>query len=1160
MTRKICLKLFTVILLTIHAQNLLLAQSPQATISGIVTDSVGAVVPGVQVTAINPTTTKRTTAVTNEEGFFVLTQLPIGGYTIEAEKTGFKKFVRQGLTLTTGATVPLDIQLDIGAASDTVTITGETPLLQTRTSDVNTLIESKTVQDLPLGDRRTLNIIKLTGAAVFVSYDSGTKPNFSLAGGRTQSQMFWIDGGSGQNMRLGVGQVDIDPPVETVQEVKVLSNNYAAEYGGSAGGVIIATTKSGGNEFHGSLFEYLRNDALDAADFFAPVVNGEKEKAPLRYNVFGGTLGGPVWLPKKLFGPAGYDGHNKTFFFFAYEGTRRHEGLTRTMTVPTRLQRQGDFTEMLGSPLCTNAAGAFGNCGGAFATPYFVTDTAGNRLQGRAGMIFDPTTNRIEGGRTVRTQFAGNIIPLDRFDQVAQNLLEFYPLPNQAPANASGANNFSANYQQILTRNNFTAKLDHNFTERDRFNFRYLYNSDDLSFTTVFPNIVADTNAPALRHQNYFYWGYTRTFSSTVINEFRYTYSNRINHVQSFGLGEPWPTQLGLKGVPDGAFPRINVAGVTSLGAGTHERAQLPIQQHQLVNNLSVTHGRHALKIGTELRKSLNFETNRPSISGQFGFNTLLTGQPGSAATGIGFASLLLGYPNGVTFRETEVLDRYSWYLAGFIQDDWTISQSLTLNLGLRWETDTPITDRNNRMNSFDPEAINPVSGTPGVVKFAGQDGWPSQPYETDWKNFGPRFGFAWRPFGLQKTVIRGGAGIFFAHPFDRGAPSSASLGFENSATINTQDNGLTAPFLLRDGVPAISLSGETRDDSYGAVRPGQGATTVVTFFERNRRTGYSQQLNLNIQHELPGQITIETGYIGNLSRKLASNNISINQITPEKMAEIASRANAADRVGRQTDRPFPQFSGVTLVAPSFGISNYHALVLRAEKRFTAGFNFLTTYTWSKFLNNTDEGGNALGDEEIYANYYDRSSDYGPSGNDIRHRFTISSVYELPVGRGKRYLAKGPLGLIAGNWSVGVLTLMQTGPPVTITTQTSTTNVFSAGGQRADMLRDPNLKSSERTLDRWFDTSAFVQPAAFTFGTSGRGVIRGDGIVNIDISLLKNFFFAEQKGLQFRLEMFNAFNHPDFGLPGTTFGGPGFGVVSSARGGRNIQVGLRLVF
>ena len=261
--------------------------------------------------------------------------------------------------------------------------------------------------------------------------------------------------------------------------------------------------------------------------------------------------------------------------------------------------------------------------------------------------------------------------------------------------------------------------------------------------------------------------------------------------------------------------------------------------------------------------------------------------------------------------------------------------------------------------------------------------------------------------------------------------------------------------------MPDVPLSGGARNDSFGAVRVGQPATTAVTYFELNRRTGYSEQFNLNIQQELPGQIMFEVGYIGNLSRKLASNNVSISQITPQKLAEIAART---DKVGRQADRPYPQFSNVTLVAPSFGISNYHALVVRVEKRFAAGFNFLSTYTWSKFLNDTDEGGAALGNEPNYANYYDRDSDYGPSGNDIRHRFTISSVYELPVGRGKRYLTKGALGMIAGNWSIGVLALMQTGPPTTVTTQTNTTNAFSAGAQRADLLRDPNLDSSERTL------------------------------------------------------------------------------------------------
>jgi hypothetical protein len=1108
-----------------------LAQSPQATISGIVTDATGAVVPGVRITAVNPRTAQRTAVMTNAEGFYVIPQLPVGEYNVEVEKTGFKKIVRNGFALTTAATQALDIKIEVGSINDTVTITGEAPLLQIRTSDFSTLIETETVQDLPLGDRRTLNVVKLTGAAVFVGYGNADKPNFSLAGGRPQSQMFWIDGGSGQNMRLGLGFVDIDPPVETVQEVKVLSNGFSAEYGGSAGGVIIATTKSGGNQFHGSLYEYVRNDVFDAANFFAPIVNNQKQKAPLRYNVFGGTVGGPVWLPQKPFGPAAYDGHSKTFFFYAYEGSRRHEGITRTLTVPTLMQRAGDFSDT------RNAAG-------------------------KVIPIYDPATTRTEAGRTVRTQFANNKIPADRMDPIALKVLEFYPLPNRAPDNIAGANNFRANYQQILTHNNHTVKVDHRISERDHISVRYLYNSDNLDFTSVFPNPVAETNNPAVRHQNFVYGSYTRVINSTAIIDLRYTYGNRVGLTQSFGLGEPWAANLGIKGSPDGAFPQFTVAGVTALGSNTHERQQAPIQQHQFVSNLALTRGRHALKMGAEFRESLTIDIYRPSISGQYSFATTPTGLPGNTATGVALASLLVGFPNSVVFRETEPLDRYSWYLAGFFQDDWTISSSLTLNLGVRWETDTPITDRNQRMNGFDPLAINPVSGTPGVVKFVGEDGYPAQPYATDWNNFGPRLGFAWRPFGLKKTVIRGGVGVFFAHPFDHAAPNAASLGFEKSATLSTPDNGITAPFLLRDGMPPVNLSGGTHDGTFGAVRVTENPTTDVTFYEQNRRTGYSEQFNFNVQQELPGGFVFEADYVGNLSRKLPSASISINQITPQKLAEIAARPNAADRVSSKADRPFPQFNDVTVLFPTFGISNYHALVLRAEKRFSSGFSLTSTYTWAKFLNNTDEGsGAALGLEQPYSDYYNRAADYGPSANDVRHRFTLSGVFELPVGEGKKYLAKSPLRFLLGNWSLGTMAQIQSGAPFTVTTQTDNTYAFPAGKQRANVLREPNLPASERTPARWFDTSAFAQPNAFKFGTAGRGILRGDGIINFDLSVLKNIYLAERKGfLQLRAELFNAFNHPDFGLPGRNLGGANFGAVSSARDGRTIQFGLRLVF
>lgn len=1086
----------------------LLAQSPQATISGVVSDAQGAVIVGAEVTAAHTQTGVKYAAKTNEAGFYVLRFLPIGDYVVSVEHTGFRRFERRGLTLTTGQSLGLDIRLDVGAISESVSVTAAASILETRTSDVSSLVESRSIEDMPLGDRRTMNIIRFTGAAVFVNYDSGQKPNFSLAGGRTQSQMFWIDGGTGQNMRLGVGQIDTDPPVEVVQEVKILASNYSAEYGGSAGGVMIATTKSGTNQFKGSLFEYLRNDRLDAANFFAPISGDKKVKAPLRYNVFGGTLGGPIR-------------RDKAFFFFGYEGSRRGEGTTRTLTVPTDPQKAGDFSQ-------------------AF-------DARGALIP-----IYDPATTRTEAGRTVRDPFAGNRIAATRLDPVAVKLMPFYPAPNRPPDNITGANNFRANYVSGLTRNNFTVKVDYNLGAKDKLTGRYIYNSDDVLNTSVFPEPGTETNNDNKRHQQFWYGSWTRVFTGSLVNELRFTYGNRVNHAYAKGLGGNWPSKIGIKGVPDDAFPRIAATGFTDFGSNNQERRQFPIQQYQMVNNFSWLRGRHALKFGGELRSSYNYEVNRPSASGDFSFSPLATGLPGVASSGNGLATLLLGFVTGFGARQTELLDRSSWYLAWFVQDDWAASKDLTLNLGLRWETDTPIVDTNNRMNGLELAANNPVSGTPGVVKFAGIGGWRVKPYDTDWNNFGPRLGFAWRLFGSQKMVLRGGYGIFFAHPFDHGAPTSASLGFEISASLNTPDQGITAPFYLKDGVPGLSLTKPDLNDSFGAVAVGRAATTAVTYYEPYRRTGYAQHFNLGIQRELPGQAVVEVSYLGNLSRKLASSNISINQIRPELLGPGRTT---------QTYRPFPQFSNVSINLPAFGVSSYHGGVLRFEKRFSKGLNLVSTYTWSKFLNNVDEGGSVLGNEGgAYSDYYNRRADWGPSENDIRHRWSCGSIYQLPFGAGRAYLATHPLRHLLGEWSMGWGMALQSGPPFTVGTQVNTTNAFAAGSLRADVLRNPNLPRDQRTLARWFDTDAFRQPELYRFGNQGVNLLRSDGTAQFDFSLLRNFHITEDWRIQFRGEFINAFNHPQFNVPGRVLGGAGFGIIAAARPARTIQLGLRMVF
>src|SRR5574340_1678659 len=489
-----------------------LAQMTEASISGTIRDPQGAFIPGVEVAATHVETGVRTAAKANETGFYSIRPLPIGPYTITAEMQGFRKHERSGVVLTTGQSLELNIVLELGALTESVTVSASASLLETRSSDASQLVESKTIEEMPLGDRRSMNLIEITGAAVFVNYDSGSKPNFSLAGGRTQSQMFWIDGGTGQNMRIGVGQIDMDPPIDSLQEVKIMGNGFSAEYGGSAGGVIIATTKSGANQFHGTASEYLRNQALDATNLFAPVVEGRKNKPSLRYNVFGATLGGPVK-------------HDRTFFFFSYEGSRRRDGSIRTLTVPSAIERPGDFSQ---------------------------TYTARG-----LSTVYDPFTGRREGTQTVRDPFPGNVIPSNRFDSVGLKLVPFFPAPNRPPDDRTGANNFRANDVTRLTRNNYTIKLDHNWTSANKFTVRYLYNSDISARNSVYPEPAADTTNQNDFHQQYWYGSWTRIVTPNAINEMRVTYGRRYAHTFSRGYGGNWPGKIGLKGVSEDAFPNI---------------------------------------------------------------------------------------------------------------------------------------------------------------------------------------------------------------------------------------------------------------------------------------------------------------------------------------------------------------------------------------------------------------------------------------------------------------------------------------------------------------------------------------------------------------------------------------------------------------------------
>ena len=462
------------------------------------------------------------------------------------------------------------------------------------------------------------------------------------------------------------------------------------------------------------------------------------------------------------------------------------------------------------------------------------------------------------------------------------------------------------------------------------------------------------------------------------------------------------------------------------------------------------------------------------------------------------------------------------------------MSNRLTINIGLRWEVDTPRVDANNRQNGFDGTAINPVSNTPGVVTFAGLNGAPRTEYNGDYNNFGPRVGFAWKPFHDDKTVIRSGYGISYGPP----VLIASANGFGVNGSYTTPDNGITPAFHLSSGFPAATAP--TLRPGYGTVPVGQAPSFAPAFYDWNRVNGYSEQWTFDVQRNLGWRTLLDVGYMGVVGHHLPGPDTSINQVLPQLMGPG----------NLQAKRPFPQFGNVTVLSPTWGNSTYHAMNIKFEKRFSHGLNFLANYTYSKFIDDvasTYEVGNPAAGIQ---NYYNRRAEKALSGNDIRNAFAWSSVYEIPVGDRRRYLKNGLAGKILGGWNVGMIVTLHQGSPFGLVTQTNNTNAFTSGPQRVNIVGNLSLSSNQQTLQRWFNTSAVAAPPAYTFGNAGRTLLTGPGLQNINVSLLKNVRFFERFNFQIRAEAFNVFNHPNFGEPGNALGSANFGVISSAMDGR----------
>lgn len=1055
------------------------AQSSQ--ISGQVIDAQAAALTGVNLTLSRVETGEKRQAVSGGAGYFSFPLLAPGHYDLVAERDGFQSQRQAGIVVVTGNITAVNFTLQVGQVTQAISVEASVPLLQFESSAVGKAVENQTIVDMPLLDRRASQLQRLNGFEV--GNGSGSGATFATAGGRSANANYTIDGGNVQNALLGAPTLYFDPPVESLQEFNVAISNYAAELGRTGGGVIQMTTKSGTNSFHGSAYEYLRNDAIQGTPFFATY------KSPLRYNLFGVSLGGPIY-------------RNKTHFFFNYEGFRQKASTTVLLNVPTKAEDGGNFS----------------------ADSY---------------AVINPATGK---------QFPGNIIPNP--DPVGLALAAFYPAPN-VPGAPSGKANFIANVPAQTVTNTYVARIDHDFSDKDRIFGRFLANPGHVLTGSIFPTPGTDSYGNS--NPTYYYnpsvtWYHT--FNSSWVNEARLTYSQRENLNISAGAQTTLDSQIGLTGVNQSFFPTVSVNGFATLGNATQQRLQKPFIDSSFEDNVTRQHGSHQVKFGLSFRYNLNVDHTSVAPGGSFAFTNKVTGSS--------LASLLLGRVNSATIQDNDSLHSRGNSWGAFVQDDWRVTPRLTLNVGLRYDIDSPRRETHNRQNSFDPTAINPVSGTPGVITFAGLNGTSRYANSKDWDNFGPRLGFAYKIDG--KTVVRGGGAVLYTGEYYEATPLDAAAGFSLSGSFSSPDSGVTPAFYLRNGMPLVTLP--TQADltpGFGAVAVGQSVKTAVDYFKPNRATGYLYQTGLDIQRQLGKTYSLDVGYLGTFGHHLPSpTHENINQV-PDNLLGPGNL---------QIKRLFPQFSNVTLDSADIGNSSYNGVNIGFEKRYSRGLQFRTNYTYSKFFDDLDAASElaAYPGTNSFTDYYHPRDRRGLSGNDIRHRLVGGVVYDLPFGQGNAWSPESHwLNELVDGWSTGVIGELHSGTPLSPVELTNNTGSFS-DGVRPNLVANPNLPSSRPRSSRlaeWFNASAFQSPALYTFGDASRTFGEGPGLISLDASLLKNFKVGDKVGVQFRTEALNVLNHANFANPNTQNGSATFGQITSLASGtqsRILQFALHLQY
>jgi hypothetical protein len=1134
------------------------AQEYRSTLSGRVLDAQQAAVPGAKILLIAVETGARYETVSDAEGAYVIPFLPPGPYNVTAEAQGFKRYVRERVQMVTNERRSLDINLELGQLAETVTVTAETSLLETQSASTGQVITARQIENMPMNGRTPLVLAQLAFGVTPAAdprfarpFDNAGPSGFSMGGAPAQSNELLLDGApdTTRNMRVAY-----NPPVDGVAEVKVETFMADAAYGHTAGGTVNVVMRGGTNEFHGSLYNFNQVSKLAATPFFTN--RAGQKKSVTRYNQYGVNAAGPLVIPKL------FDGRNKVFWRIDYEGIKDSYPEPITTSVPTDAFRNGNFASLL-----------------SISANY---------------TIYDPNTGVVEGARIRRTPFPGNTIPSNRINAIARNYFPFWPSPNQ-PGQADGRDNYLAPSVRSDDFNSQIGRLDFNLSDRHKFfyNFRHnerLENRGNRFFNVATGNFLKRVNWGTMVDDVYTFS--PTTLLNTRLNWTRFTEGN-VRSSNGFDL-----TSLGfpqsLRGfVTKAVMPRIEPGAINALGDSGGD--DTPFDIFQIFVNLTKIRGKHSLKIGTDLRLQRESSNGFGNSSGLYQFGTQWTRGPLDNSTGAPFgqefASFLLGLPTGGNWQiNASRTGQYGSY-AFFLQDDWRVRNNLTLNLGIRYDHDTPVTERFNRTTvGFDPNVASPVDAAAraayarspipelpianfkavGGMLFAGPGS--RSVYDTN-GYFSPRFGFAWQPGFVKRTSVRGGIGVFMG-PLD---PSIQQPGFSQTTNIVPTLNSFLSPnATLSDPFPAPGIQQPSGSSLGIATFLGQGITIV----DRDRSNPYSVRWTIDVQRELGRNLVFEIGYVGNHAVHLRlPNSDALRYVPPQFLSTSPFRdqpvinnlsavvanpfagllpgttlnANTFAKSNLLVD--FPHFTGVSLSDRSAGNSYFHMLQTRLEKRYSSGLQFLANYQWSRLIERRTR-------LNAFSDLHKRIA-----AEDRPHRFVFSSSYDLPFGKGKPYgaAAHPVVRHIIGGWILNGIYTYQPGPPAG-----DWGNVIYLGG---DLNWDP------RNIDNTFNRDPFITKTATvtTWSASAASAsalasnirtfpqrftnLRNDGVNNVDASILKNFDIRETVRLQFRTEFFNFFNHVTFNGPNLDPTNSNFArITGQANLPRTTQMALKLTW